>query len=163
MKSLILALALLTASGIACAEGKLKSYSGATPSFELTDMEGNVHSLDTHRGKILMVQFWATYCTPCRTEMPSMNHLAEKMGDSFEILAINMGERREDVEKFVDEVKPEFTVLLDPKGKSIQDWKVFAVPSTFILDPEGNIRYTMYGPAEWDTPEMVETLAALGG
>lgn len=160
MKSLFLAVALVAASA-AFAEGSLKPYTGATPTFELADTTGATHRPADYAGKVLMVQFWATYCTPCRTEMPSMNHLAERLGEGFEILAINMGERREEVERFVAEVGPKFTVLLDPEGRAIRDWKVFAVPSTFILDPAGNIRYTLYGPAEWDTDEMVETLAAL--
>lgn len=161
MKALLLATIMLAASTGVVAEGTLKPYSGATPSFELVDTDGNSHNLEQHRGKLLMVQFWATYCTPCRTEMPSMNQLAKKLGDGFEILAINMGEPRDEVVRFMEEVGPEFTVLLDPEGRAIQDFKVFAVPSTFIIDPTGTIRYTMYGPTEWDADEMIETLGAL--
>jgi thiol-disulfide isomerase/thioredoxin len=163
MRNLLIAASLLLAPLFASANGALKEYSGPTPDFLLSDLDGVQHSLEAHRGKVLMVQFWATYCTPCRTEMPSMNALAEKLGDRFEILAINMGESEADVRRFVDEVKPAFRVLLDPNGRSIQDWKVFAVPSTFIVDPGSNIRYTLYGPAEWDTEEMVNAISALAG
>lgn len=161
MKALLLATILLAASTGAIAEGTLKPYSGATPAFELMDTDGNSHTLEKHRGKLLMVQFWATYCTPCRTEMPSMNQLAKQLGEGFEILAINMGEPRDEVVRFMEEVGPEFTVLLDPEGRAIQDFKVFAVPSTFIVDPTGAIRYTMYGPTEWNSDGMIETLSAL--
>ncbi len=161
MKLLILALGLILAWNSSFAEGKLKVYQGATPALELSDLQGNSHNIDSYTGKVLMVQFWATYCTPCRTEMPSMNKLAKKLGNRFKILAVNMGEPTDEVQKFVDEVKPDFTMLLDPAGRSIQEWRVFAVPSTFIIDGRGKIRYTLYGPAKWDTEEMVETLTAL--
>jgi thiol-disulfide isomerase/thioredoxin len=161
MKTLLLTLALTLAAATAWAQGTLKPFTGETPPLALADMAGDEHRLDDYRGRVLMVQFWATYCTPCRTEMPSMNALAEKLGDRFAILAVNMGEKPEAVAQFITEVGPKFTILMDPKGQAIRDWKVFAVPSTFILDPEGRIRYTLYGPAEWDTPEVVEQLEAL--
>jgi thiol-disulfide isomerase/thioredoxin len=156
-----LTVTLLLVFSVAWAEGTLKEFDGPAPPLELVDIEGVKHSLANHGEGVSMVQFWATYCTPCRTEMPSMNLLAEKLGDRFKILAVNMGESEKDVRRFVDEVKPQFTVLLDPNGKSIVDWKVFAVPSTFIVDRTRRIRYTLYGPTEWDSDEIVATITAL--
>jgi peroxiredoxin len=84
------------------------------------------------------------------------------MGDvAFTILAVDMGESKEEVNQFVSEVKPEFTILMDPAGQSIADWRVFAAPSNFIIDPEGNIRYTLFGGVEWDSDELVNQLKAL--
>ncbi len=134
-----------------------------TPPLDLTDLAGRQHRLDAYRGKVVLVQFWATYCTPCRTEMPSMNRLMEKMGKDFVILAVNMGEPRAEVEQFVSEVKPAFPILLDPDGASIGAWKVFAAPSNFILDPDGKLRYTLFGGVEWDADELVVKLTALAG
>ena len=133
----------------------------ATPPLDLTDLEGKTHSLDAYKGKIVLVQFWATYCTPCRKEMPSMNRLLKKMGDDFVILAVNMGEPRDAIDQFVSEVKPEFPILLDPDGESIGAWQVFAAPSNFILGPDGRIRYTLFGGVEWDSDELVTALKAL--
>jgi len=79
----------------------------------------------------------------------------------FKILAVDMGETREEVEQFVSEVKPEFTILMDEDGKSINDWRVFAAPSNFIIDPAGNIRYTLFGGVEWDSDELIEKLKAV--
>ncbi|MEA3292144.1 MAG: TlpA disulfide reductase family protein [Pseudomonadota bacterium] len=141
--------------------GELKPFDGPTPGLELPDLEGKTHHLADYRGKVVVVQFWATYCTPCRTEMPSMNRLLEKMDDKLAILAVDMSEPPEQVQKFVDEVKPAFPVLLDEKGDAIQAWKVFAVPSSFVLDPAGKIRYTLYGATEWDAPEMRQALTGL--
>lgn len=134
----------------------------AAPDLVLTDLNGKTHDLKDYRGQVVLVQFWATYCGPCRKEMPSMNKMMTKMGDvPFKILAVDMGESKEEVTAFVNEVKPEFTVLMDEDGKSISDWKVFAAPSNFIIGPDGNIKYTLFGGVEWDSGELIETLKAL--
>ncbi len=142
----------------------LKPYNGSdsTPPLKLVDLQGKTHNLDDYKGKIVLLQFWATYCTPCRKEMPSMNKLLRKMqGTPFEILAVDMGESKTEVQAFVDQVKPEFTILLDETGQSIAQWKVFAAPSNFIIDVQGKIRYTLYGGVEWDSPELISQLKAL--
>ncbi len=141
--------------------GGLKSYTGVTPVLALNDINGEPHKLEDYQGKVVLVQFWATYCTPCRKEMPSMNRLQEKLGEDFVILAINMGETPAEVEKFIQEVGPEFTVLMDNDGQALGSWKVFAAPSNFVVDREGKIRYTLYGGVEWDSEEIIAELEAL--
>ncbi len=139
----------------------LKPFSGSTPPLVLEKTDGSTVDLNDLEGKVTLVQFWATYCTACRVEMPSMNRLRAMMGDRLEILAVNMGETTEEVQVFIDEVKPEFTVLMDRDGTAIRAWKVFAAPASFIVDPSGQIRYTLFGATEWDADDMVETLNAL--
>jgi thiol-disulfide isomerase/thioredoxin len=142
----------------------LKPYpeNAPTPALKLQDLQGNIHDLNNYRGQVVLVQFWATYCTPCRKEMPSMNKLQEKMADTpFKILAVDMGESREEVERFVKQVKPEFTILMDSDGETIGAWRVFAAPSNFIIDPQGKIRYTLFGGVEWDSDQLVDQLKAL--
>ncbi len=135
----------------------------AAPVLVLQDLQGKQHDLKDYKGQVVLVQFWATYCGPCRKEMPSMNKMAKKMGDvPFTILAVDMGESKDEVNQFVSEVKPEFTILMDETGKSIGEWSVFAAPSNFIIDPEGNIRYTLFGGVEWDSDELIDKLKALG-
>ncbi len=144
--------------------GGFKPYpeSAPTPPLVLKDLAGVTHNLADYRGQIVLLQFWATYCTPCRKEMPSMNRLMKKMGDTpFTILAVDMGEPAAEVKKFVNEVKPEFTILLDEPGQSIAEWRVFAAPSNFIISPDGKIRYTLFGGVEWDSEEMVKALKSL--
>ena len=134
----------------------------AAPSLTLKDLQGDIHDLKDYKGQVVLVQFWATYCGPCRKEMPSMNKMMTKMGDTpFKILAVDMGESEEEVKSFVNEVKPEFTILMDEEGKSIEDWRVFAAPSNFIIGPDGNIKYTLFGGVEWDSDELIEKLKAL--
>ena len=142
----------------------LKPYTGtaATPPLVLTDLQGKSHDLNDYKGQVVLVQFWATYCGPCRKEMPSMNKMKAKMGEvPFSILAVDMGETEAEVKQFVNEVKPAFTILMDESGKSINDWRVFAAPSNFIIDPEGKIRYTLFGGVEWDSDELIEKLKAV--
>lgn len=145
---------------------ELKKFEGdaAAPALTLTSLDGKEVSLQDQKGKVVLLQFWATYCTPCRKEMPSMNKLIKKLEASktpFKILAVNMGETKEEVQKFVDQVKPEFTILMDEKGENVQAWNVFAAPSNFLIDPKGKIRYTLYGGVDWDADEMVNTIQTL--
>lgn len=163
IKHVILLILLISFAGILQATN-LKPYTGKgpVPELKLQDLQGKPHDLNDYKGQVVLLQFWATYCTPCRKEMPSMNKMAEKMGDvPFKILAVDMGETKEEVMQFVNEVKPEFTILMDESGKSISDWRVFAAPSNFILDTEGNIRYTLFGGVEWDSDEIISKLKSL--
>jgi thiol-disulfide isomerase/thioredoxin len=156
---------LLCVSAVAQATS-LKAFSGnpTPPPLALKDLQGNTHTLEAYKGKVVLVQFWATYCGPCRKEMPTMNKMIKKLekdGVPFKILAIDMGEGEAEVKKFVEQVKPEFTILLDETGKSINDWKVFAVPSNFIIDPQGKIRYTLFGGVDWADAQLLEKISAL--
>lgn len=159
----LLGLSLATFSDIASA-ANLKPVNGDldAPPLVLKDLQGKTHDLKDYRGQVVLVQFWATYCGPCRQEMPSMNHMMTKMGDTpFKILAVDMGETEAEVKQFVSEVKPEFTILMDEEGTSIGDWRVFAAPSNFIVGPEGKIKYTLFGGVEWDSDELIEKIKAV--
>ena len=159
---LLLSLTILSQAVVHAANLKPVTNEVAAPSLTLKDLQGDIHDLKDYRGQVVLVQFWATYCGPCRKEMPSMNNMMTKMGDTpFKILAVDMGESEAEVRPFVDEVKPEFTILMDEDGKSIEDWRVFAAPSNFIIGPDGNIKYTLFGGVEWDSDELVDKLKAL--
>ncbi len=164
-RHLVLCLSLvLTGQQAQAAAGQLKEYWGnlTSPEIELPDLQGRHHSLTEYRGNILLVQFWATYCTPCRTEMPTMNRLLEKMRNKpFKIVTVNMGESPEQVRQFLREVPVDFPVLMDSDGSTLGRWKVFAAPANFILDKQGKIIFTLYGAIEWDSDEMVGRLTAL--
>ena len=163
MKRLILLLTLLFGTPLYAAE--LMEYEGAAlPDFSLTDMQGKSHKLGDYRGKVVMVNFWATYCGPCIKEMPSMQRLKEKLSDRpFAILAIDMAEERETVEAFLQkhDIQVNFPILLDPEGGVVESWMITAVPTTFIIDPQGEIRYALFGGIEWDKPDVIETISGL--
>jgi thiol-disulfide isomerase/thioredoxin len=160
---LTLCSSLFVASGYA-ASGQLKPYTGDLTQTEirLPDLQGKTHSLKDYQGNIVLVQFWATYCTPCRKEMPTMNSLIKKMQDKpFKIVTVNMAETPEEVAAFIKEVPVDFPVLLDSDGSTVSQWKVFAAPANFILDKKGNIIFTLYGAIDWDSDDMVNKLTLL--
>ena len=146
------------------ASGVLKPYQGNLTDIQinLPDMQGKLHTLDDYKGNIVLVQFWATYCTPCRKEMPTMNNLIKKMqGKPFKIVTVNMAETSAEVASFIKEVPVDFPVLMDSDGATVGKWKVFAAPANFILDKKGNIIFTLYGAIDWDSDEMVNQLTQL--
>lgn len=163
MKKFLL-LAMLFATSLVQAKD-LKPYDGEPlPDFTLSDMQGKAHTLGDYRGKVVMLNFWATYCGPCIKEMPSMQRLKEKLaGKPFSILAVDMAEEKRDVEAFFarHKIQVDFPILLDPEGMVVEQWMISAVPTTFILDPEGNIRYALFGGLEWDSDEVINTLNGL--
>lgn len=165
MKQILTLLMLLSVATMqSAAAAELKPYTGdiQTPELELKDQQGKSHKLADYKGQVVLVQFWATYCAPCRAEMPSMNRLQDKLKSKpFKILAVNMAEDSSEVNAFVKEVKPAFTILLDTDGRYIQQWKVFAAPANFIVGKDGKIKYTLYGGVEWDSNEIVSTLTQL--
>jgi len=134
-------------------------------SLALPDLNGKAHSLADYKGKVVLVNFWATWCPPCRAEMPSMQRLKERMaGKPFVILAVDMAESEAEVRSFLKEIKPakiDFTILMDKSGKTIKEWKVSVFPTTFIIDAEGLRRYSVLGGAEWDEYDAVQKIEAL--
>lgn len=165
LKSATLAsMLLMTSHALQAAELKKVEKNIATPALKLESLKGATLDLKDETGKVVLVQFWATYCTPCRVEMPSMNNLIKKLEAEkvpFKIIAVNMGESKEEVQRFVDEVKPEFTILMDTTGENTQAWNVFAAPSNFVIDTKGKIRYTLYGGVEWDSEEITKAIKDL--
>jgi len=157
-------LSILSINSLNAAELKKVESELKTPALKLENLDGKSFDLKDEVGKVVLVQFWATYCTPCRVEMPSMNKLIKKLEADkvpFKIIAVNMGETKAEVQKFVDAVKPEFTILMDSKGENVQAWSVFAAPSNFVIDTKGKIRYTLYGGVEWDSEEITKAIKDL--
>lgn len=162
MKKLVLFISCLFLLTAAQAQ-ELKPWKGGpTPPLALNDLNGKPVKLENYRGKVVMVQFWATWCPPCLKEIPSMMRLQAKLaGQPFIILAVNMGETEKEVKDFLAKVNADFAILMDSDGKALGAWKVFVAPSTFLVDSKGNIRYTLQGGAEWDAPEYVTKISEL--
>jgi peroxiredoxin len=143
--------------------GELKPYKGKPlPDFELSDLKGGKHKLSDYKGKVVLVNFWATWCPPCVKEMPSMQRLQDKYQDrDFQILAVNMGEDATTITIFLDKIKVNFPILMDSDGAVLKQWKIFAFPTTFLVDKEGNIAYGLFGGLEWDSPEAMAVVDEL--
>jgi thiol-disulfide isomerase/thioredoxin len=118
------------------------------PDFELVTLEGETFTLSALRGKVVLVNFWATWCPPCRSEMPAMQEVYEAYGpDDFIILAVNSTnqDRQIDVEGFVSERGLTFPILLDVNGEVFSRYQVFSLPSSFFIDREGIIQEVVIG------------------
>ena len=136
----------------------------ATPAPELKaqDLTGAPKSLADYRGKVVLLNFWASWCPPCLREMPSMERLKQKMaGRPLEIVALDSAETPEEVNAFVARMKLSFPILLDPDGVNTRRWKVFALPTSFLLDAEGRVRYVLTGPTDWDEGEAIQVIEPL--
>ncbi len=112
----------------------------AAPDFALENLNGDVLNLSDYRGKIVMLNFWATWCGPCRIEMPSMESLYKDLAsEDFAIIAINAQEEPDLVNKYIEEAGYSFPVVLDPSGKVLYQYGIRALPTTYIIDPDGNV------------------------
>ena len=125
----------------------------------LLDMKDNQHNLKSYQGKVVLLNFWASWCPPCVHEIPSMVRLKNIMkGKPFEILAVNLGEEQAEIVSFLNRNKVNFPVLRDPKGRAVKDWRVFAYPSTYLIDKKGRIRSAKFGGYDWDSPLAKEKI-----
>jgi len=142
----------------------LKKGKEARP-FTLKDLEGRDVSLSDYKGKIVFLNFWATWCPPCRKEMPSMESLQNKFGtEDFVILAVATDRKGADlVRPFVEEKKLSFKVLIDDKSDVADAYGVIALPTTYIIGRDGIIIELVRGGAEWDDAETVEYFKSLIG
>jgi len=139
----------------------LQAYPGNTlaPVLELQDIEGKKHNLGNYGGKVLVLNFWATWCPPCVKEIPSLNRLQSAFSkEDLVVLTIDVGESKQDVDKFLKQVPTALPVLLNLDGDVVKQWKVIAFPTTFIIDKQGLIVYTYFGGLEWDNPGVIQKL-----
>lgn len=126
------------------------------PNFTLPDLNGKKVSLSSHRGKVVLVNIWATWCPPCRQEMPSMQRLYQRFkGENFEILAVSIDSTgREAVAPFMRKMNLTFPALLDPSEIIKPLYGVTGVPESFIIDKEGILVEKIIGPIDWATPKV---------
>jgi thiol-disulfide isomerase/thioredoxin len=143
--------------------GELKPWTGgATPALELKDMQGATHDLAQYRGKVVLVNFWATWCEPCRDEIPSMQKLKRKFaGRPFEILAVNLAESENKVSEFLRRLPFDFIIVLDRNSAARRDWGVRVLPTSFVVGPDGRIRYSVVGDLDWTEESVVRNLQRL--
>jgi peroxiredoxin len=162
----VLAAAILVLAAVAAHSAQpaeLKPWAGGpAPALSLKDLEGASHSLQAYRGKVVILNFWASWCEPCRDEMPSFNKLRRSFeGRPVVMLAVNIGEGEGRIAGFLRKVPVEFPVLLDRDAKVSRDWKVRLMPTTFIIGRDGRVRYSYAGERDWDDPAVRAKVAAL--
>ena len=143
----------------ACGESPVASVGKPAPDFDTIDMEGKIWSLSKLKGQVVFVNFWATWCAPCREEMPSMERLYAKLPkDKFKMIALFNNDSPALVKDFVAKLGLTMPILDDQKNLIGIKYGLTGLPETFIIDKQGVIREKFIGPAEWDSPESVEML-----
>jgi thiol-disulfide isomerase/thioredoxin len=132
------------------------------PPFDLKDPDGRSVQLADFRGKPLIVNFWATWCPPCRDEMPSMQRAADLVSnEGIRLVAINVGEDADTVSQFLMESKLDLPVLLDETSGVVMSYPVRGLPTTFVVDADGRLAYVATGGREWDDPALLDKVRAL--
>jgi len=136
---------------------------GATPALELAALDGSTQRLEDFRGRVVLVNFWATWCAPCREEMPSIETLRRSLdARRFAVVAVNVGEGPRAAAGFAEKMGlGGFNVLLDRDTKTSRAWGARVLPATFIVDPDGKVRYSHYGAIDWSGAEVRKAIAAL--
>ena len=141
---------------------RFRAWTGPTPPLELKDLAGKTHTLADYRGRVLLVNFWATWCPPCRDEMPSLQTLHERLAArGFAILGVNYGEAAPRIESFLRGTPVGFPILRDPRHDAITAWRVRTLPASFLVGPDGQIRYTVVGELDWLADDAVATVRRL--
>lgn len=129
------------------------------PALVLKNMDGEPYDLKNARGHWGFVHFWASWCGPCRKEMPTIQNMANELReDSLEIVLVNTAESDDTVFSFLGIVAPDLVPLMDYDGVVTEAWQPRGLPSTFLVDPEGKLRYLALGGRPWDKPEYLEFL-----
>jgi thiol-disulfide isomerase/thioredoxin len=153
------------AATAAFAAADLRTWGGkATPPLARMDLAGKSVDLKDLRGRVVLVNFWATWCEPCREEMPSLARLKEKLkgqGKPFEVLAVNFGESSGKVADFVRKEGWSVPVLLDPDKESAAAWGAKGLPTTFLVDAKGRVRYWTFGERDWSEGESLRVVEKL--
>jgi cytochrome c biogenesis protein CcmG, thiol:disulfide interchange protein DsbE len=133
----------------------------AAPDLILEDLEGRTFRLADLRGQVVFLHFWATWCPPCREEMPSMEALHREMrlaGEPFQILAVLSNDDPGQAARFAEKLGLTFPILKDPETKVARIYGVTGVPETFIIDSNGILRERFIGARPWESPEAKQIL-----
>src|SRR5215467_5171192 len=137
---------------------------GAAADFALRDLSGNTVTLGSYRGSPVLLNFWATWCGPCREEMPSMERLHRQLGgQGLTLLAINQKESVAKVANFMKSYGLTFPALLDMDGRVSSAYRVWGLPTTYLIDAAGRLIGMESGPRDWASREAIDVVRRLGG
>ena len=132
------------------------------PALALATAAGDLVALDQLRGKVVYVDFWASWCGPCRKSFPWMAEMQSKYGPSgFTVVAVNVDKKRPDAERFLNATPARFTIVYDPAGTTPAAWNVKAMPSSFLIDAKGNIAVVESGFHDHKVAELESRIKTL--
>lgn len=144
-------------------EPALTQKGPSAPNFTLQGLDGRMVSLSDYRGKVVLLNIWATWCPPCVAEIPSLDKLYKMFRDEdFELLAVSVDEGgKRDVENFMKNKNMSFPVLLDPSGGIQRLYRTSAVPESFIIRKDGTVDNKIVGAIDWASPKVFEYIEKL--
>ncbi len=152
-----------TGAAAAPPAGLLALTPAPAPVLRLADMDGKVTDLQDLRGRWVLVHFWASWCGPCRRELPSIQRMRAAIPRArLELVLVNTAETEEEVFTFLAGVAPDLPSLLDRDGRVTEAWHPRGLPSSYLVDPQGRIRYLALGGRDWDAPDYRQFLLHLG-
>lgn len=144
--------------------GLVKPAIGQAPDFNLREAKGGISSLSAYRGNFVLLNFWATWCGPCREEMPSMETLSRNFGgQGWVVVAVNQRESAPLVNRFMKFHGLNFPAPLDTDGRVAQSYRVSGIPATYLIDPNGQPIGMKSGAKDWASAEVVSALRKLIG
>jgi thiol-disulfide isomerase/thioredoxin len=127
---------------------------GTAHNFILNDIDGETFELNKLKGQWVFLHFWASWCGPCREEMPTIQKLSDVMqGKKFQIVMINTAEDEDTVFEYLGSIDVELNSLMDVDGEVTEIWKPRGLPTTFLINPQGEVKYQAIGGREWEKPE----------
>ena len=143
-------------------KGILHVTDRAAPPLRLSDMDGKPFDLSQEKGRWVFVHFWASWCGPCRREIPAIQRMVEKFDSAaFALAIVNTAESDDTVFTFLGMLAPDLVPLLDRDGTVTETWKPRGLPSTYLVDPQGVIRFQALGGRPWDEAEYIDFLSTL--
>ena len=135
---------------------------GIAQNFTLNDVDGEKFELEDTRGRWVFLHFWASWCGPCREEMPAIQTLADALkGDKFQIVMINTAEDEDTIFEFLAAIDVEQNSLMDVDGLVTEVWKPRGLPTTFLISPRGEIKYQAIGGRDWGKTEYIDFIRQL--
>lgn len=161
-KTLAVIAAALVAVSFSCKKNPGPQVGELAPGFNLPDLEGEMHSLADLKGRVVVLNYWATWCPPCVDEMPSLEKLHEALAEKgLSVVAVSVDERFEDIERFVDNFGLTFTILHDEGMKVSRSYQTFKYPETYIIGRDGRVKSKVVGERDWVAPSVIRDLVAL--
>jgi peroxiredoxin len=149
-------------TGLLKSIGLAKPAITRAPEFSLRELNGNVASLSGYRGKMVLLNFWATWCSPCRDEMPSMEQLSRDFGgQGLAVVAINQRENAALVARFMKTHNLNFSTLLDTDGRVAASYRVYGIPVSYVIDADGQAIGMKSGSMDWASPRVVDMFREL--
>jgi len=162
LSAVLIMLATTPAAATDLPQGVIPVVAKPAPPLQLDNLDGEAYDLENMQGRWRFVHFWASWCGPCRKEMPSIDRMTRLLADSgIEFVLVNTAETEDSVFTFLGIVAPDLMPLLDSDGLATEAWQPRGLPATYLVDPDGLIQYQALGGREWDQPAYLEFLRSL--